>query len=85
MIRTTSVTELRDQLAQMIDALGDENAVRVVRHSKIAAYLISPALFENLLERIETLEDQVDMHSAIADYQAGKAVEAEDVFKRLGI
>jgi hypothetical protein len=42
-------------------------------------------MFESLLERIETLEDQCDMQAAVLDYQAGKAVEAEDVFERLGL
>lgn len=85
MIRTTSVTELRDKLAEMIDALNGESAVMVVRHSKPAAYLISPAMFDGLLERIENLEDQADMQAALTDYRAGKAVEAEDVFTRLGL
>lgn len=85
MIRTASVTELRDRLAETIDGLNTDNAIMVVRYSKPAAYLISPAMFENLLERIEDLEDQVDMQSALIDYRAGKAVDAEEVFKRLGL
>ena len=85
MIRTTSVTELRDRLAEVIDTLNDDTAVMVVRHSKPAAYLVSPALFERLLERIEDLEDQADMQNAITDYHNGKAVDAEDVFKQLGL
>ncbi len=85
MIRTTSVTELRDKLAETIDALTEDNAIMVVRHSKPAAYLISPALYEKLLERIEDLEDQADMQTALADYRAGKAIDAEDAFNRLGL
>ncbi len=42
-------------------------------------------MFESLLERIEDLEDQADMQAALADYRAGKAVDAKDVFKRLGL
>ncbi len=85
MFPTTSVTELRDKLSETIDALNEENAIMVVRRSKPAAYLVSTAMFESLLERIETLEDQCDMQAAVLDYQAGKAVEAEDVFERLGL
>ncbi len=85
MFRTTSITELRDRLAETIDALSDDNAIMVVRHSKPAAFLVSPAMFERLLERIEDLDDQADMSAALEDYQAGKAVDAEDVFKRLGL
>ncbi len=85
MIHTTSVTELRDRLSETIDSLTDDHAVMVVRHSKPAAYLVSPEMFEKLLERIEDLEDQVDMKKALNDYKKGKAVEADEVFKRLGL
>jgi len=56
MIHTTSVTELRDRLAETIDKLNDDNAVMVVRHSRPAAYLLSPELYESMLARIERLE-----------------------------
>ena len=85
MIRTASVTELRDNLSETIDALAQDQAVMVVRRSKPAAYLVSPAMFEQLLERLEDLEDQLDMEAALADYRNGKAVEAEAAFVRLGI
>jgi prevent-host-death family protein len=85
MIRTTSVTELRDKLAETLDSLGPDSAVMVVRHSQPAAYLISPELFESLIERIEDLEDRVDMATAMGDYHQGQAIEAEDVFGRLGL
>ena len=54
----------------------------ILQNSKPTAYLVSPAMFENLLERIEDLEDQVDMQSALIDYHEGKTVDAEEVFKR---
>jgi PHD/YefM family antitoxin component YafN of YafNO toxin-antitoxin module len=85
MIRIASVTELRDRLAETIDALATESAVMIVRHSKAAAYLVSPVLFEKLLERIEDLEDQTDMQTALTDYREGKVIDAEDVFGRLGL
>lgn len=85
MIKTASVTELRDKLAETIASLDAENAVMVVRHSKPAAYLVSPRLFEELIERLEDLEDLQDMSVALADYHRGAGVEAEDVFGRLGL
>ncbi len=85
MIHTTSVTELRDRLSETIDSLTAEHAVMVVRHSKPAAYLVSPKMFEKLLERIEDLEDQAEMKAAINDFHKGKAVDAEDMFRRLGL
>jgi prevent-host-death family protein len=85
LIRTASITELRDNLSETIDALVQDQAVMVVRRSKPAAYLVSPAMFEQLLERLEDLEDQIDMQAALTDYRNGKAIEAEAAFARLGI
>lgn len=85
MIRTASVTELRDNLAETINALNDESAVMVLRNSRPAAYLVSPALFERLLGRLEDLEDVADGRAALLDYRAGLSVDAEDVFGRLGL
>jgi prevent-host-death family protein len=73
MIHTTSITELRDRLAETIDSLEEENAILIVRHSKPAAYLVSCELFESLLERVEDLDDQADMAAALADYHQGKS------------
>ena len=85
MIRTVSVTELRDNLAKTIAALAQDQALMIMRRSKPAAYLVSPAMFERLLERLEDLEDQIDMQAALAGYRNGKVVAAEAVFTRLGI
>ena len=85
MIRTASVTQLRDNLAETLKSLDHEPAVIVLRNSKPAAYLVSPALFERLLDRIEDLEDAAYVQAALIDYRAGLAAEAEDVFSRLGL
>ncbi len=84
-IKTASITELRGKLAETIDSLAEEDAVMVVRHSKPAAYLVSPEFFETLVEVIEDLEDIQDMAAAIRDYRQGKAVDAEEVLGRLGL
>jgi prevent-host-death family protein len=83
--RTTSITELRDQLATVVDSLDESGPVMIVRHSKPAAYLISPAIFEALLELVEDAEDRRDMQMAVRDYRQGQAVPAKEVFKRLGV
>ena len=85
MFKTASITDLRDKLAETIDTLEKETAVLVVRHSKPAAYLVAPDFFESLIEQIEDLVDMRDMEAAMADYHAGKAVDAEEVFDRLGL
>ena len=85
MFKTASVTELRDNLAETIDSLDRENAVMVVRHSKPAAYLVSPEFFESLVEQIEDLIDLQDMQAAIQGYRQGKAVDGEETLRGLGL
>ncbi len=85
MYKTASVTELRDKLAETIDNLDSENAVMVVRHSKPAAYLVSPEFFEGLIEQIEDFVDWRDMQFALEDYRQGKAVDGEEALSRLGL
>jgi antitoxin StbD len=54
--KTVSVTELKRNLASVLSEAGDE-AVAVLNHNKPEAYLLSAALYEHLLERLEDLED----------------------------
>lgn len=51
------VTEAREKMKEIIDSLEDANFV-LVRHSRPAAVVISPARYDALLDRIEHLEDQ---------------------------
>lgn len=85
MYKTTSVTDLRHNLSETIDSLGKDEALLVVRHSKSAAYLVSPEFFEGLLERLEDLADIRDMEAAVHDYHQGEAIDGEEVFDRLGL
>lgn len=41
--------------------------------------------WQRILEIIDNLEDIRDMEAALADYNAGNAVDAEDAFARLGL
>ena len=54
--KTVSVTELKRNLASVLTEAGDD-AVAVLNHNKPEAYLLSAALYERLLERLEDLED----------------------------
>ena len=85
MLRTTTVTQLRSELASLIESL-EEGPLLVLSHSKPAAVLLEPELFENLLERVEYLEDLLDGRQAIAEYleDPSMAVDAEEVFDRIG-
>ncbi len=85
MFRITTVTELRADLSSLIASL-EEGPLLVLSHSKPKALLIEPDLFDNLLERVELLEDLLDGRQAIAEYIENPdiAVDAEEVFKRIG-
>jgi prevent-host-death family protein len=85
MLKTTTVTKLRSELASLLESLQD-GPLLVLSHSKPAAVLIEPELFESLLERVEYLEDLLDGRQAIADYlkDPTAALDAEEVFERIG-
>jgi PHD/YefM family antitoxin component YafN of YafNO toxin-antitoxin module len=85
MFRTTTVTELRADLSSIIANLED-GPLLVLSHSKPKAMLIEPELFDNLLERVELLEDLLDGRQALAEYIQNPdiALNAEEIFKRIG-
>jgi len=85
MLRTTTVTKLRSELSTLLESL-DEGPLLVLSHSKPTAMLVEPGEFDNLLERVEYLEDLLDGREAIAEYLEDPAVafDAEEVFERIG-
>ncbi|MGD2158828.1 MAG: type II toxin-antitoxin system Phd/YefM family antitoxin [Anaerolineales bacterium] len=85
MFRTATVTELRSDLSSFISSLKD-GPLLVLSHSKPKAMMIEPELFENLLDRVELLEDILDGRQAIAEYleNTDVALDAEEVFNRIG-
>lgn len=86
MIRTTTVTELRADLSSQIDNLSD-GPLQVISRSKPVAMILDPDLFENIIERIELIEDILDGRQAVVDYleDSNIAVDSEEVFERLGL
>ena len=85
MFRTTTVTELRSDLSSIIANLGD-GPLLVLSHSKPKAMLIEPEFFDNLIERLELLEDLLDGRQALSEYIQNPdiAIDAEEVFERMG-
>ncbi len=85
MIRTTTVTQLRSELASLLNSLQD-GPLLVLSHSKPTAMLIEPEEFDSLVERIEYLEDLLDGRLAVAEYlkDPAVAIDAEEVFERIG-
>ncbi len=84
MFRTATVTELRSDLSTFISKLED-GPLLVLSHSKPKAMLIEPELFDNLIERVELLEDLLDGRQVIAEYLEDPevAINAEEVFERI--
>ena len=85
MFRTTTVTELRSDLSSIIANLED-GPLLVLSHSKPKAMLIEPEFFDNLIERVELLEDLLDGRQALSEYiqNPDVAIDAEEVFERMG-
>ena len=85
MLKSTNVSSFRSNLLAYLKDL-DEGPLLIHSHSRPAAVMLAPEMFEALVEKIEMLEDLVDGRRAVADYRAGpdQAVDAEEVFERLG-
>ena len=85
MLKTASVTQLRAELAAYLERVG-EGPVVVVSRSQPVAVLLDPQVYEALVETAQTLEDVLDGLAGLERYAAepGVAVDAEEVFARLG-
>jgi len=86
MFKTTTVSELRSDLATLIKSL-DDGPIVVLSHSRPAAVLVDPELFETLLEKCELIEDFMDGRRVLSEYMRDRTsvVDAEEVFDRLGL
>ena len=85
MFRTATVSELRSDLSSFISNLED-GPLLVLSHSKPKAILIEPELFDNLIERVELLEDLLDGRQVVGEYLENPdvVIDAEEVFDRIG-
>lgn len=76
--RSVSITELKRSPSAVLEKAGAE-PVAVLNHNRPAAYLLSPELYESMLERLNA-----DLRAAIQEgIDSGTAIEAEDVFVEL--
>lgn len=85
MLRSTNVSSLRSDLSSYLKDL-EEGPILILSHSRPAAVMLDPDMFEALVEKIELLEDIVDGRRALEDYRAhpDQAIDAEEAFERLG-
>jgi len=84
--KTTTVTQLRENLAKYLDETR-EGPLRVMKHSETAAYLVNAKQFEELVEKLEDLLDIVEATKILEEVSRDPSmlVDAEEVFKELGI
>lgn len=76
--RSVSITELKRSPSAVLEQAGSE-PVAVLNHNRPAAYLLSPEVYESMLNRLNA-----DLRAAIQDgIDSGPAIAAEDVFSEL--
>ena len=76
--RSVSITELKRSPSAVLEKAGAE-PVAVLNHNRPAAYLLSPPVYQAMLERLNA-----DLRQSIHEGMAsGPAMPAEDVFKEL--
>ncbi|MDO8786754.1 MAG: type II toxin-antitoxin system prevent-host-death family antitoxin [Sulfuritalea sp.] len=76
--RSVSITELKRSPSTVLEQAGME-PVAVLNHNRPAAYLLSPAVYESMLERLNA-----DLRAAIREgIDSGPAIAAADLFAEL--
>lgn len=76
--RSVSITELKRSPSAVLEQAGAE-PVAVLNHNRPAAYLLSPAVYEAMLERLNA-----DLRTALQEgIDSGAGVAAEDLFAEL--
>ena len=85
-IRQTTVTQLRGNLSEFIDAT-KSGPLKVMKHSETAAYLVSRKEYEELVNKFEDVMDIVEGMQTIREIltEPENAVDAEEVFARLNL
>lgn len=59
-IKVVGTRQLRDELASVMDELSEVSAVVVTHHGEGRAVLLELARYNELIDRLEYLEDSVD-------------------------
>ena len=82
-MKTVPITELRQRVAEVIEAAGSsEEPTVVLQRSRKAAYIVSPERFERDQEELRVLRRALfaaEVREAEAEYSAGATPEFEDM------
>lgn len=78
--RSVSITELKRSPSAVLEQAGSE-PVAVLNHNRPAAYLLSPEVYESMLERLNA-----DLRASIQEgIDSGPAIAADDLFAELNV
>lgn len=77
-----SISEARADLASVIRRI-KKKPIKITNHGEAAAIMVSPSLFEEMLEAMEDLEDILDYDKAKSE--SGRSIPWELVKKDLGL
>lgn len=85
-MKTASVTDLRDNLSEVFERLEDEKTLMIMKHSKPAAYLITPEAMDEVLTSLEDYEDLRDTVKRMNGIESiNQTNSIENVRNRLGL
>ena len=66
------VREVRQNMSRLLDEAANGEPVMITRHGRPAGYLIGYKALNQLLDRLEDMEDLYWMHKGLAEYEAGE-------------
>ncbi|ORA22893.1 type II toxin-antitoxin system Phd/YefM family antitoxin [Mycobacterium aquaticum] len=88
-MKTVPLSEAKDKLSALVDeADSTHEIIRITRHGRVAAVLMSADDLDSLNETLHALRapGHVDeLNQSDADYAAGNTITGEDLRKRYGL
>ena len=66
------VREVRQHISRLLDEAADGEMVMITRHGRPAGYLIGYKALNQLLDRLEDMEDLYWMRQGLAEHKAGE-------------
>ncbi len=66
------VREVRQHISRLLDEAASGEMVMITRHGRPAGYLIGYEALNQLLDRLEDMEDLHWMRQGLAEYEAGE-------------
>lgn len=78
--RSVSISELKRSPSAVL-AQADSEPLAILNHNKPAAYIVTPQLYQYLIERLQEGEIKLAIEQSRADYRA--AISADEMFAEL--